>query len=52
MMTITINYWLLLLGAFGGVGGALVARGSNRLIKAAIAGAAVVFLVDLARDLL
>ena len=52
MMTLTINYWLLLYGALAGVAGALAARGRNRLIKAAIVGAAVIFLVDLARDLL
>lgn len=52
MMTFTINYWLLFYGALAGVGAVLAARGRNRLIKAAVVGAAVVFLLDLARDLL
>lgn len=52
MMTLTINYWLLLYGALGGLAGALAARGRNRLIKAAVVGAAVVFLVDMVRELL
>ncbi|WP_439156196.1 hypothetical protein [Yoonia sp.] len=51
MMTLSINYWLLLYGAFAGLGAVIAARGRNRLIKAAVVGAAVVFLVDLARDL-
>lgn len=52
MMTLTINYWLLLFGALAGVAGAMAARGRNRLIKAAVVGAVVVFLAELARDLL
>ena len=51
-MTITFDFWLLLLGAVAGIVGVFVARGRNRLIKAAVAGAAAVFLLDLARDLL
>lgn len=51
-MTITFNFWLLLLGAGAGIAGALVARGRNRLIKAAVAGAVAVFLIDLARGFL
>ena len=51
-MTITFNIWLLLSGAGAGIVGALVARGRNRLIKAAVAGAAAVFLIDLARGFL
>lgn len=52
MMTFTINYWLLAYGAVAGVAAMLTARGRNRLIKAAIAGAIAVFLIDLARALL
>ncbi|MDX8352335.1 hypothetical protein [Cognatiyoonia sp. IB215182] len=51
-MTITFDLWMLLIGAGAGLAGALVARGRNRLIKAAIAGAVAVFLIDLARGLL
>ncbi len=51
-MTITFDLWMLLIGAGAGLAGALVARGRNRLIKAAVAGAAAVFLIDLARGLL
>lgn len=52
MMTLTINYWLLAYGAGAGIAGALLARGRNRLIKAAVAGAVAIFLIDLARGLL
>jgi len=51
-MTITLQIWLLVYGAIAGLAAALVARGRNRLIKAAVAGAVVVFLIDLARGLL
>lgn len=51
-MTLTINYWLLLYGALAGLVVILAARGGNRLIKAAIIGALVVFLADMARGLL
>lgn len=50
-MTVTIP-WMLIYGALAGVGAVLAARGRNRLIVAALVGAAVVFLVDLARQLL
>lgn len=52
MEPIVIDLWLLVLGAVGGLAGALVARGRNRLIKAAVAGAVAVFLIDLARGIL
>lgn len=51
-MTVTIDYWLLLSGALAGSGAVLLVRGRNRLIKAAVAGAVIVLLVDLARGFL
>jgi hypothetical protein len=51
MGTITIDVWLFVLGAIAGVAGALVARGRSRLVKAAVAGAAAVFLANLARGI-
>jgi len=51
-MTITLQIWLLIYGAIAGLAAAFVARGRNRMIKAAVTGAVVVFLIDLARGLL
>lgn len=51
-MTITLQIWLLVYGALAGLAAAYVARGRNRLVKAAVTGAVVVFLIDLARGLL
>ena len=48
MLTITIDYWLLILGALAGAGGALTGRGRRGLLKAAVVGAVLVFLGDLA----
>ncbi|MBE0413184.1 hypothetical protein [Yoonia sp.] len=52
MMTLTLNYWLLIYGALAGFGAALAARGGNRLVKAAVVGAIIVFVVDVVRGLL
>jgi ABC-type amino acid transport system permease subunit len=50
-MTLTISLWMLAYGAVAGVFAAFVAKGRNRLVKAAAAGAVAVFLLDLARSL-
>ncbi|MFQ6552837.1 hypothetical protein AAD018_010905 [Aestuariibius insulae] len=51
-MSLTLELWTLVIGAACGIGGALVARGRNRLIKAAGAGAVMVVLVPLIREFL
>ncbi len=50
-MTLTVSLWMLIYGAVAGAFAAFVAKGRSRLIKAAVAGAAAVFLLDLARGL-
>ncbi|MEJ6402083.1 hypothetical protein [Yoonia sp. 2307UL14-13] len=51
-MTISLDIWLLLGGAFAGAVAVAVARGRNRIAKGAIIGAVIVFLLDIARSLL
>ncbi len=50
-MTITFDIWLLLIGAGAGVAATALAKGRSRLVKAAVIGAVVAFLIDLARGL-
>ncbi|NSX54515.1 hypothetical protein [Parasulfitobacter algicola] len=52
MTTITINLWLLFVGAAAGLAAAYAAKGRNRLIKAAVIGAVVAFVIGLARTYL
>ncbi|WP_162617552.1 hypothetical protein [Yoonia maritima] len=49
MGSITVDIWLLVLGAVSGMAGGLVARGRGRFVKSAIAGAVAVFLVTFLR---
>ncbi len=51
-MSVYLDLWLILSGALAGVVAAYAAKGRNALLKAAILGAVVVVLVDLARVLL
>ena len=51
MGSITLDIWLIVLGAVAGIAGALVARGSNRFIKSAIAGAIAVIVATLLRNI-
>lgn len=52
MGSITLDIWLLILGAVGGIAGGLVATGKSRLLKSALAGAVAVFLATLIRGML
>ena len=51
-MTVTFDIWLLAGGALAGAIAVAAARGRNRIVKGAVIGAVVVFLLDLARHLL
>ncbi|WP_208351224.1 hypothetical protein [Pseudaestuariivita rosea] len=50
MDAIIISPWLLLVGAVAGLAAAYAAKGRNRLIKAAVIGAIVAFVMGLARS--
>ncbi|WP_394177340.1 hypothetical protein [Yoonia maritima] len=52
MGSITLDIWLLVLGAVAGIAGGLVARGRGRFAKSAIAGAVAVLLATFLRGLL
>ncbi len=52
MGSITLDIWLLILGAVGGIAGGLVAKGRSRVLKSALAGAVAVFLATLIRGML
>ncbi|WP_157033218.1 hypothetical protein [Loktanella sp. S4079] len=49
MGSITLDIWLLILGAVAGIAGGLVARGRGRVMKSAVAGAIAVVLATLLR---
>ena len=51
-MIVTVNLWLLVVGAAAGVAAVLLSRGRNRLVMAAVIGALVAFGLGLLREAL
>ena len=51
-MIVTVNLWLLIVGAASGVAAVAVSRGRNRYLFAAIIGAVVAFGLGILREAL
>lgn len=52
MATITINLWLLAVGAAAGAAAIIGAKGRNALVKGAVIGAVVAFLMGLLKGMM
>lgn len=51
-MTVTLDLWHLLTGAVCSIGGVYAARGKQRLVKAAVVGAVLAFIMSVIRGVI